>query len=127
MGKVNSFLAERLKMATQKFSKMTDLAEMTSSGQLSSFSGVFRVANLTEKEQQSLQEILKTFRKEEQDIQEDLLSLSFHHFRSQSDQQPSRDSSWRAHQEGPRDSQALSRGSIYSLAHRHLWQPPNSL
>ncbi len=76
MGKVNSFLSQRLKVASEKLSKMTDLAEMSSNGQLSSFSGVFRVSALSQKEQETLQEILNTFGEADQNIQEDLHKLS---------------------------------------------------
>jgi hypothetical protein len=75
MGKVNSLLTERLKLATEKFSKMTNLAEMSSSGQLSSFSGVFRVGTLTPNEQNSLREILKSFCDDNQEIEIDLEAL----------------------------------------------------
>ena len=76
MGKVNSLLTQRLKQATEKFSKMTDLAELSSTGQLSSFSGVFRIANLTSTEQDDLRNLLRNFSSETQEIETDLLTLS---------------------------------------------------
>ncbi len=76
MAKMNSLLSQRLKVATEKLSKMTNLVEMSSSGNLSSFSGVFRVSPLTEREQESLQQILNHFREETQEISEDLSELS---------------------------------------------------
>lgn len=76
MVKVNSFLAERFKQATKKLSKMTNLVEMSSSGKLSSFTGVFRVGNLTAKEQEALQALLDQYKNEEQEIQADLRALS---------------------------------------------------
>ncbi|HEY2810132.1 MAG TPA: CT583 family protein [Rhabdochlamydiaceae bacterium] len=76
MVKVNSFLAERFKQATQKLSKMTSLVEMSSSGQLSSFTGVFRVGSLSEGEQEILQGLLNQYKNEEQEILEDLKHLS---------------------------------------------------
>lgn len=76
MAKVNFLLSERLKVATEKLSKMTNLAEMSSSGNLSSFAGVFKVATLTEKEQQSLKELLANYSDEGQDIHHDFESLS---------------------------------------------------
>ncbi len=76
MTKMNSLLSQRLKIATEKLSKMTNLVEMSSSGNLSSFSGVFRVSPLTEREQESLQQILNHFREEKQEISEDLSELS---------------------------------------------------
>lgn len=75
MSKVNTMLTQRFKMATEKLSKMTGLAELSSSGQLSSFSGVFRVSELSEKEQQSIQTLLGAYSHEEQDTEKDLHSL----------------------------------------------------
>jgi len=76
MSKVNSLLSQRLKMATEKLSKMTTLVEMSSSGNLSSFSGVFRISPLTEKEQQALQQLLQEYGSEERNIKDDLDNLS---------------------------------------------------
>lgn len=76
MVKMNNILTQRLKQATEKFSKMTHLAERSSSGQLSSFSGVFRVTNLTEGEQQNLRELLKTYSDEDEEIDNDFDALS---------------------------------------------------
>src|SRR5581483_1439003 len=76
MVKVNSLLAQRLKNATEKLSKMTNLVEKSSSGNLSSFSGVFRVAPLNEKENEALVSLLEQYRNETQEIQEDLFHLS---------------------------------------------------
>lgn len=76
MKKINSMLTERLRQATAKFSKMTSLAEMSSSGNLSSFSGVFRVVPLSEKEKETLQVLLSEYKNEEQEIGEDLKFLS---------------------------------------------------
>lgn len=76
MVKVNSLLAQRLKMATAKLSKMTNLVEMSSSGNLSSFSGVFRVVPLNDKEKEALVSLLTEYKSEEQEIREDLSQLS---------------------------------------------------
>jgi hypothetical protein len=76
MIKVNSLLAQRLKMATAKLSKMTNLVEMSSAGNLSSFSGVFRVAPLNDKEKETLLSLLTQYKNEEQEINEDLFQLS---------------------------------------------------
>jgi F0F1-type ATP synthase delta subunit len=76
MVKVNSLLAQRLKMATEKFSKMTGLVERSSNGNLSSFAGVFRVAPLNEKEKEHLSSLLSEFKNDEQEISEDLFQLS---------------------------------------------------
>ena len=76
MTKMNSLLSQRLKMATEKLSKMTNLVEMSSSGNLSSFSGVFQVSPLSKREHESLQQILDQFREETQDTAYDLKELS---------------------------------------------------
>jgi hypothetical protein len=76
MVKVNSLLAKRLKLATEKFTKMTSLVEMSSSGNLSSFSGVFRVTPLNEKEKETLSSLLSQYKNETQEIGEDLFQLS---------------------------------------------------
>jgi len=76
MSKVNSFLADRLKLATKKLSKMTNLVEMSSNGNLSSFTGVFKVGNLSAKEQEVLQALLDQYKNEEQEIQSDLKILA---------------------------------------------------
>lgn len=76
MVKVNSLLTERLKKATEKFSKMTGLVERSSSGNLSSFSGVFRVTPLNDKERQALNSLLMQYKAENQEISEDLFQLS---------------------------------------------------
>ncbi len=74
MSKVNDLLFSRLK---QKFSKMTELAEVSSKGQLSSFSGVFKVHPLSDQEQTSLEELLKSYQGEmEVSIERDLHVLS---------------------------------------------------
>ncbi len=76
MSKVNDLLTSRFKKASSKLSKMTDLAERSSSGTLSSFSGVFRVTPLTENEEENLRNILSEYSKENQDLSSDLKFLS---------------------------------------------------
>ncbi len=74
MSKVNTLLFSRLK---QKFSKTTELAEVSSKGQLSSFSGVFKVTPLSPQEHISLEELLKSYQGErEVSIEKDLHQLS---------------------------------------------------
>jgi hypothetical protein len=55
---------------------MTDLAELSSSGNLSSFAGIFRVSALSEGEKESLHAILKAYGTEGQEIAQDLDSLA---------------------------------------------------
>jgi hypothetical protein len=76
MSKVNSLLSERLKTSSDKLSKMSTLAERSSSGNLSSFSGVFKVEGLSEKEKEFLKMLLAEYQKEGQDIEADFDSLS---------------------------------------------------
>ena len=76
MAKVNSMLSQRLKTAGEKFSKMTHLVEMSSSGNLSSFSGVFKVSSLNDNEQEALLRILDHFREETQDTATDFQALA---------------------------------------------------
>lgn len=74
--KVNSLLTQRFKRATEKLSKMTALAEMSTSGSLSSFSGIFRVTPLSSAEEESLRLLLDAHSTEEADLKEDLKRLS---------------------------------------------------
>ena len=75
MSKVNSLLTQRLKAPLEKLSKMTNLAEMSSSGHLSSFAGVFKVSSLTEKEEDFLKTLLEKFSAEGTDTEKDFVSL----------------------------------------------------
>ncbi|NGX38470.1 MAG: hypothetical protein K1000chlam2_01644, partial [Chlamydiae bacterium] len=74
--KVNDLLSSRFKKASEKLSKMTNLAEMSTSGSLSSFSGVFRVTPLSENEEEHLRNILSEYSKDNLDIASDLKFLS---------------------------------------------------
>lgn len=76
MAKVNDLLSKRFKKNSQKLSKMTGLAEMSSSGKLSSFSGVFRFTPLSDNEEQNLRELLKIHVVGDIDISNDLKFLS---------------------------------------------------
>jgi len=76
MSKVNTFLAARFKQATQKLSKMANLVEMSSQGNLSSFTGVFRVGPLSAIEKEALNTLLTQYKNEEQEIDEDLRHLA---------------------------------------------------
>jgi hypothetical protein len=74
MSKVNDHLFNRLK---QKFSKMTELAEISSKGNLSSFAGVFKVSPLTSQEKEDLEALLNDYKSESAyTIDDDLKSLS---------------------------------------------------
>jgi hypothetical protein len=74
MSKMNQLLFSRLK---QKFSKTSELAQASSQGQLSSFSGIFRVTPLTTEQLASLRELLSSYQGvAEVSIEQDLLLLS---------------------------------------------------
>ncbi len=76
MAKINTLLSQRLKTASEKLSKMTNLVELSSSGNLSSFAGVFRVTVLNETEKQTLKDILNQYKNENQEVIQDLEYLS---------------------------------------------------
>lgn len=61
MSKFNDLLNLRFKSRETQQPKMTALVERSNNGELSSFSGVFRVSALNEQEKQGLENILKTF------------------------------------------------------------------
>lgn len=62
MSKFNDLLNLRFKPKDSQQPKMTALVERSNNGELSSFSGVFRVSALNEQEKETLETILKTFR-----------------------------------------------------------------
>jgi hypothetical protein len=77
MSKFNDLLNLRFKTKASSSAKMTALVERASNGELSSFSGVFRVAALNQSEQNLLEEILTAFRHSETyDVEPDLNALS---------------------------------------------------
>ncbi len=76
MSKMNSLLSERLKSSSQASSKMNALAERSSAGNLSSFSGVFKVSSLSDKEKTSLKSFLEEYKEENCDLKKDFLELS---------------------------------------------------
>ena len=59
MAKINNLLAERLKKT--EGSKMTAMAKQSVNGNLSSFSGVFSIADLSQHEKASIETILKDY------------------------------------------------------------------
>ncbi len=62
MSKFNDLLHLRFKQKEAQQTKMTALVERSNNGDLSSFSGVFRVAQLNEKEKADIESILRNFR-----------------------------------------------------------------
>jgi hypothetical protein len=65
MSKFNDLLHLRFKQKDTQQTKMTALVERANNGELSSFSGVFRVAQLNEKEKADIESILHNFRTDE--------------------------------------------------------------
>ena len=77
MSKFNDLLNLRFKQKEQQQPKMAALVERSNSGELSSFSGIFRVTALSEQETMAIESILKNHRSTElYDIDPDLTNLS---------------------------------------------------
>lgn len=76
MSKFNDLLNLRFKQKEKQQPKMAALVERSSNGDLSSFSGVFRIAALNEKEKADIETILRNFRyHESHDFDGDMKSL----------------------------------------------------
>lgn len=76
MTKINSFLADRLKSPQEKMTKMKEMAQMSSTGALSGFSGVFQVQPLDEVDVFKLQSLLKEYGAQEASIDKDYQMLA---------------------------------------------------
>lgn len=76
MTRINSLLQERTKQS-QNNSKMKAMSQRSANGNLTSFTGIFSVSDLSQKEKEILSEILKTHSLDEKDIQQDLETLIF--------------------------------------------------
>jgi len=77
MGKFQDLLNLRLRQKESPKVKMTSLAERSSAGNLSSFSGVFRVSSLNEREREVLFELLNHFKQESYEgTEQDFAALS---------------------------------------------------
>lgn len=75
MKSMNSLIGERMKSSSPT-KKMALLAERSASGQMSAFSGLFGLSDLTEQEKARLEELLRTFSTGEEDLTQDLNALS---------------------------------------------------
>ncbi|MCH9612210.1 MAG: hypothetical protein S4CHLAM102_06950 [Chlamydiia bacterium] len=73
MTKVTTLLSERFKSSGSN--KMKQLAQRSSKGQLSSFSGLFKVAPLSESEKSDIKKIITQYKKEEEENETDLTDL----------------------------------------------------
>ncbi|MBA3603219.1 MAG: CT583 family protein [Parachlamydiaceae bacterium] len=74
MTQVNDLLTLRTKK-NESHSKMAEMARQSTSGHLTSFSGVFSVAELTSQEKDSLQELLSNYFSGQTDVTADLKAL----------------------------------------------------
>lgn len=74
MANINSILQERTKQS-QNSSKMQAMAKQSANGKLTSFSGIFSVSDLSEKERERISEILNTYVVGKQDINQDFETL----------------------------------------------------
>ncbi len=68
----SSILSERLKISVDKPTKMNMLAERSASGNLSSFSGVFKISPISTQEKEKLTQILTNYNDQNTDIAPDL-------------------------------------------------------
>lgn len=76
MANVNALLSQRLNKK-ESSSKMAAMAEKSASGNLTSFSGIFNVAELSPVEKQNLKQILQDYTENEENLDRDLASLIF--------------------------------------------------
>jgi len=74
MSQVNALLTQRTKKG-ENTSKMAEMARQSANGNLTSFSGVFSIAELNDKEKEILEILLKNHSKGSEDISKDLHSL----------------------------------------------------
>jgi hypothetical protein len=73
MAKINALLTERLKKTES--TKMAAMAKQSASGNLSSFSGVFSIADLSQYEKTGIETILKDYTIDPETLDEDLAHL----------------------------------------------------
>lgn len=74
MSKVNALIAQRLKKGEQT-SKMAEMAKQSVNGNLSGFSGIFAITELSSHEKQRLENILIEHAQEEKNLPQDLEAL----------------------------------------------------
>jgi hypothetical protein len=74
MANVNSLLNERLKKG-EHTAKIATLAKQSANGNLTSFSGIFSVTDLSPHEKETLENILREYADDETHVQEDLRHL----------------------------------------------------
>lgn len=76
MTDVKSMIQKRFKPSSENSSKMNELAKKSSAGNLSTFSGVFKVDSLSDKELKLLEALLNNYKAKQQLIETDLQELS---------------------------------------------------
>lgn len=74
MSKFNALLTRRFK--TEKKEKVSSLVQRSTSGQLSSFSGIFQVPAISQREQTRLENLLKKYQTKQSDLKADLVTIS---------------------------------------------------
>jgi len=74
MSKVNALLTQRLRK-TDSSSKMAAMAQQSANGHLSSFSGLFSISELSEREKSAIETILKEYAFDHEDVEQDLANL----------------------------------------------------
>lgn len=75
MSNINALLSQRLKKGDHQSSKMAEMAKQSANGNLTSFSGVFSVTDLSERERTTIEDILKHYAEDNEDISKDLREL----------------------------------------------------
>jgi Uncharacterised protein family (UPF0137) len=76
MTKINDLLANRLKSPQEKMTKMREMAELSSRGALTGFSGVFQIQPLEETDSSKLKSILIQYRADDADTSQDYEQLA---------------------------------------------------
>lgn len=75
MSNINALLTQRLKKNEQQSSKMAEMAKQSASGNLTSFSGVFSITELTDNEKSLLGDMLTQYALDEKNVSQDLKTL----------------------------------------------------
>jgi len=74
MSNINALLSERLNQ-NRPSAKMAKMAQASASGNLTSFSGIFSISDLSDREKEILESILYEYTQGKQNSEEDLLAL----------------------------------------------------
>jgi hypothetical protein len=74
MANVNSILTQRVKKSPH-LSKMAEMAKQSATGNLTSFAGMFSVTDLSDNEKNALENLLKTYANDSENVEKDLQIL----------------------------------------------------